>query len=54
MTYGQNAGKRNKKMTHYPDVKKAIDEAKKRVEKKRGQFSANIKVAEQKRKEQRK
>lgn len=41
-------------MTNYLDVKKAVDKAKKRVESKRSQFSANIKIAERKRKEQRK
>ncbi len=41
-------------MTNYPDVRKAVQEAKKRVEKKRGQFSTNTKIAEQKRKALRK
>lgn len=37
-------------MKNSPDVKKALEEAKKRVEKKRSQFSANIKLAQQQRK----
>ncbi len=41
-------------MTNYPDVKKAVQEAKKRVEKKRTQFSVNAKAAAQKRKMHRK
>lgn len=37
-------------MKNSPDVKQAIEEAKKRVEEKRSQFASNISIASSKRK----